>query len=243
MRAHATPSVDPSERAAARKIIGTEDETPDQEASRSVFDEPAFRAFDASDPPPGALTYRAWLEDMRSRVTPGEQGLFVTAAIIAAGPLAVLGAFAASMLGYGATFFSFLAFAVFGPTIEELMKVSVSSYIVEKRPYLVPSGGSLIAIGVLSGVVFASIENVLYLSIYISDPEPWLIAWRWTACLGLHAACSGVASIGLTNVWSRAVTAGVPPSLELGVRWLIAAIVIHGVYNALAILLGMIHVV
>jgi DHA2 family multidrug resistance protein-like MFS transporter len=87
------------------------------------------------------------------------------------------------------------------------------------------------------GLAFAAIENVLYATVYLVDPTPGLLRWRWTVCVALHATCSTVAGLGLVRIWSTTVATSTRPRLSLGSPFLVAAIVLHGGYNAIAVLL------
>jgi RsiW-degrading membrane proteinase PrsW (M82 family) len=91
--------------------------------------------------------------------------------------------------------------------------------------------------GAMAGLLFAVIENVLYLKVYIPDPSPALVLWRWTVCVALHTGCSLVAASGVARVRTTSLQEGAPPALEHGARRILLAVVLHGVYNALALLL------
>ena len=236
LRSGLTPEIDPSERKAARKIVGTEDDTFAEEAERSVHDEPVHTVNTQCEVPVNALTYARWYDRMCEDTGPIERLVLAFLIVLAAGPIAVLGTFMATLSGPSMGLVSLLAIAVVGPTIEEVMKSALIGYVVEKRPFLLISRTHIVAMGVLSGVAFAAIENVLYLKVYVPDPEPWLIAWRWTVCVALHAFCTGLASYGLAKVWHTGITQGQKPSLDKAYPYLVGAILIHGIFNGTLVL-------
>ena len=104
----------------------------------------------------------------------------------------------------------------------------------EKRPWLFSSGGSVAALCALSGLVFASIENVLYLFVYLRDPTPGLVLWRLVVCTALHVGCASLSGVGLARVWRRAAAERAAADVSLAAPWTIAAMVAHGAYNGLA---------
>ncbi len=88
-----------------------------------------------------------------------------------------------------------------------------------------------------SGLVFAVIENLLYLNVYIEDPTPEIRAWRWIACTILHVLCCLITSIGLVRIWRHTNKHATQPGFALGAPLLIAAVVVHGLYNLSALMI------
>ncbi len=229
-----------------------------QRATQSVFDEPqTVRPSDA--PPPvidrdffcahcgynlrGAaygrpcpkcgqtepIDYAHWLVRKRAAVT--EAGSW-TAALLAAlvgGPLAVFGAIWA---GGGA-----LTIIVFGPVAEEVLKVAAVTIIVETRPYLFKHASQIRLAAIAGALGFAVIENLLYLLVYIPDPTTLLTVWRWTVCTALHVGCTTIAVRGVIRVWRRTDELLVKPDLGPALVWLVPAMIVHGTYNSVAVLM------
>lgn len=198
----------------------------------SVFDEPSHRVAGVAAPH-GALTFASWLDDRRARTT-ALRSLTATALIaLVTGPWSVVGAFG----GSGQTFLGLLLVVLFGPIVEEVMKVAALAYVIEKKPYLLLTRWQVVFTGGLSGLAFAVIENLLYLHLYIDDPTPEITSWRWTVCTALHVACSSIAALGLARAWRRCITDRAPPDLSLGYPHMLTAVVLHGAYNALMVAL------
>ncbi len=163
--------------------------------------------------------------------------LVVTLAAASAGPFAVLGALMKSLsfFEYGA---GYMAIIVFGPVIEEMMKVAAILWVVERKPWLVPFPGAILLVGMMGGLGFAAIENLMYLHVYIAEPTLELVRWRWTVCVMMHAGCSIIAAIGVRRMLLHTIRTGRPAPVSLAFGWLVTAMLIHGAYNALAIFLS-----
>lgn len=197
----------------------------------SVFEEPQHRE-------PGATSrYGAWLDEA-TRATSSARRLRVAAALaLCAGPWAILGALWAS-LGGVAAFGGVMAVVVVGPLAEEVGKVAAALWVVERRPHLFASRGAIVATCAAAGLVFAAIENLLYLEVYVPDPPDDLVVWRWTVCVALHVGCATLGGGGVARVWSRAMARRERPEPGGAFGFIVAAAVVHGAYNGLAVALS-----
>lgn len=204
---------------------------PDSEGP-SVADEPGLTWRDLD--PAEHQAYRHRLQEKLAG-TPWWWKLgVVLAAAIAAGPFAVFGAFYKTLLGDGG--FGIFAIVVVGPALEEVLKVACILWIVERRPWWVPGAWAILFVGATAGLVFAAIENVLYLRVYFPDHEPALATWRWTINVALHTGCSLMAAVGVAKIWKDVMQRGREAEISRGFPWLVAAIVTHGTYNLLAVI-------
>ncbi|MCH7872214.1 MAG: PrsW family intramembrane metalloprotease, partial [Planctomycetes bacterium] len=183
-------------------------------------------------PPPGARGYAHWLWDKASEAKAWHVWAAVAGATLVGGLLGVIGTFfTISPLGmpFGG---KILQSVLMAPPVEEVMKLAAAALLVERMPYLVRSRSQLLLVGLGSGLGFAVIENILYLTVYINSPSLFLVLWRWIVCTALHVTCTYIAVCGLAKVWERTVREGRPPRMSLAGGALITAIVIHGAYNA-----------
>jgi hypothetical protein len=201
----------------------------DELSQHSVWDEPALTGGPA--PPPEAVTYASWLTRRRAATDSAATWWTTFWAALAAGPWAILGAI---MGGQGAALPVMLV--LIGPLTEEVMKIGTALLVVETRPFLFRSRSQVLLCAVAGGLVFATIENVLYLTVYIASPSADIILWRWTVCVALHTSCSFIAGLGVARVWSRTWRDLSRPRLEGSFPFLIAAVVVHGAYNGMALL-------
>ncbi len=200
-------------------------------------DEPALRWTGRTDLPTFSSIYEA-----RKLETPiARRWLAVGTAVVVAGPFAIVGA----LLGTGGKIgFGLLLLAItIGPLAEEVLKASGALYLAEQRPWLVPAGWVLPLTAVAAGLVFAAIENAVYLNIYIADPTPEIIRWRWIAGPLLHGGASLIAGLGVRKMWTitdRDLTA---PRIRHAAPYLIAAVAVHGLYNLTVTLLELTDVI
>jgi len=185
---------------------------------------------DAYDP----QWFGRWLARRRAQSTTlGNLGATLLAALLG-GPAAVLGALVAGRQGAPAAVY----LVVVGPVVEELLKQCGMTWLLEHRPYRIFAAAQFVAAGLLSGLLFGVIENLVYCHVYLAGlPAAQLArvaAYRWTVCTALHVVCAGVASLGLVRAWRRMLAAGRPARLTDAAGWFLCAIVIHGCYNLVA---------
>ena len=216
----------------------------------SVFEEPHFSGVPASQevaehevwsepgllpdacPADPAQTYAGQLRARWLGASPAQSWFIVLALALASGPFAILSAFMkASAPGF------VLAAVVVAPLVEELGKAAAPLITLERWPYRFASGAQPVLVCVASGLVFAAIENLLYLHVYVRDPSPALAAWRWSVCTALHVGCSLIAGLGLRRVWLAARAGCSRPDISGASAYLITAIALHGAYNAVALVL------
>jgi len=194
---------------------------------QSVWDEPGLSARLAGDTPLDAVTWYRAYEKQVAETTEASSWWATLAVVMAGGMLAILGTFATQSV-YGT---ALVALTVFGPTTEEIMKIAIPLWLVEKRPWLYRNTGQILLCALASGAAFAAVENVIYLNVYVPDPPAGFAAWRWTVCVLLHTACSTIAGIGVVQIWHKFQKQQRAPSLADGAPWILAAIVVHGLYN------------
>lgn len=229
------PRGDPSE-PRAEDILRAEHarQTDDDRVEHTVRDEPALPASAPIGPPTGQLTYGGWLEQKIAQTTPQWSWLVTFGVVLFAGPWGVFGAILESFQGGGPSAGGLITLTIIGPVTEEIMKIAIALWIVEKRPYLFKSVVQILICAAAGGLAFGVIENLIYLHFYIPDHRPALATWRWTVCSGLHLNCSFVAGIGLARIWDNAVRLRQRPQLGLGMPWFFTAMVGHGLYNLTA---------
>lgn len=213
--------------------ISSQPEEREQAVEHSVFDEPTLAGMLPKESGRGTgLRYSEFLAERRASTGIVVSILATIAVALASGPWGVVGSLVAQM---GDSFFYVLMVVVFAPCIEEVMKIAAASYVVEKKPWLFRTRGQIVIVAALSGLTFAAIENLMYLRVYIEDPSPAIVRWRWTVCVALHVGCSVIASLGLAKVWHESVTTSTRPDLARGYPFMVAAVVVHGAYNAFAL--------
>ncbi|MEZ6119079.1 MAG: PrsW family glutamic-type intramembrane protease [Pirellulaceae bacterium] len=213
---------------AAERAIANEPTVPTDAIDHSVWDEPGL----AVSVPESALTYAKWLSQQEAATSELKSLLVTFAIVLVSGVWAVIGAlmFQSSSGSSG----NLLTIVVIAPITEEVMKIALATWAVEKRPYLFKSSLQIVLCALAGGLCFAAMENLIYLNVYIPNPTANLITWRWTVCVALHTSCSLIAGWGLVKVWRRATQFRQRPQLIDGSRQLVTAVVIHCAYNSLA---------
>ena len=154
----------------------------------------------------------------------------------ASGLFAVLCAFAKGALG-----FWFLAVAVGAPVVEETAKVVLPLMWLEKEPWRFRSVFSIAFTCFCSALVFATIENLLYFHVYIPKDKltAGIIQYRLTVCTLMHVACTMISVCGLAKAWREAKKSLSAFSAPAVTPYLGVAMVIHGLYNAVAMIFSL----
>ena len=186
--------------------------------------------------PAGAASYASWLA-ARMQATSPIRGWVVAVLLALAGGLWAFPAVLAGTAPLG--FVGLLDLwrtVLLGPAIEEVVKVAALAVIIELRPYLFRRVAQLWVATIGAAVLFAAIENVLYLGFTLPSPTMSYSVWRWTVCVGMHVGCTIVATRGLIDVWQRSITELRQPRLADAMRPVALAVIIHSSYNAMVIL-------
>lgn len=203
------------------------DAVDDEPLEHSVADEPAlgWRPVVARDVP----GYADLLEARMASTGAGPRLLAWLLVAAVAGPLAVVGALVEGVAHLNRP--ALLAFVVFGPVVEEMLKIGLLLWLVERRPWLVWGVAGIVSAAAASGAGFAAVENLLYLHVSVPDADAALVRWRWTVCLGMHFGCTLIASIGIVRMWRSVIAERRPARTAIAYPWLVAAMVVHGLYN------------
>jgi RsiW-degrading membrane proteinase PrsW (M82 family) len=224
---------------------GAHEADSDELAETSVRDEPSlgWRASELT----GVAGYADRLAE-RERATPTiVRALVFVGLVLVAGPAAILCALWSSIGAGGGL--GYLAVTVTGPVVEEMAKVAVVLWVVERKPWLIGRGllerslfggsASIVATGLAGGVLFGAIENLIYLRVYFPDAGEGLAAWRWAITMPMHALCSTVAAVGVARMWRGVMRERRPARITDAFPWIVAAILVHGAYNAFAVTLSL----
>jgi hypothetical protein len=183
-------------------------------------------------PRPGEETYNDWLRLRGQGMARAGSWGIILALTLLGGPFAVIGAtMAMPRMGY-------FGAVVNGPVIEEVLKIAAALMLIERRAFWIREKVQLWVMALGTALVFAVIENVVYLQVYLPSPSMPLIAWRWTVCVMLHVGCTAVATRGLVPTWVRARQENRSLQMSLLAPPLITAILLHGAYNLCVMLYG-----
>ena len=195
-----------------------------------LADEPALQwRRDLPEAEPGIVWRR------RRETSPVRRWAAVLVAAVLSGPFAVAAAMVENSTSGAAVV---LLLVAVGPLIEEIVKGAGALYLAEQRPWLVPAAWTLPLVTCLSGLAFASIENWWYLQILIDDPSERLVRWRWTFGPLVHGTGSLLVGLGAARMWRHAMRTGRRPAFDVAQPFIVVAAVLHGSYNAIAVLLS-----
>ena len=122
------------------------------------------------------------------------------------------------------------------PAVEEVCKPLGVIFMLEKRPRWIRAGGEVVLMSVLGALTFATVENAIYIFAYHPNGSAAFIAWRLIVCTGMHVAASAIMGIGL----ARTIRHRKPNrafSIDQCLWYYVAAVALHGAYNATAYVL------
>lgn len=161
-------------------------------------------------------------------------GIFAVPAVILS---QIAGMFSAvSILSAGA-----FILVVLGPFAEETLKQSGAIFQLEKMRGTLRHSWQFYLSGMLGGLVFSVLENLIYRYVYLASLPPEkltnIMAFRWTVCTALHMLCPLVSSMGLRRVWRDSLEKERPCRISDAFPWFAAAAFIHGLYNLSMLLL------
>lgn len=155
-----------------------------------------------------------------------------------AGPISILGTMAAGNQGY----IKSLYLVAGGPVIEEMMKLGGLLYLLEKKPWYITHGWQIIVAACISAFLFGVIENLVYGGVYLVPLSGFaretLMEFRWSVTVLLHTGTTLIGAMGLRKAWQKTVARGRLFDSQIAEPYIAAAVIIHGGYNALALLLG-----
>ncbi len=154
----------------------------------------------------------------------------------ASGLFALICTFAKGALGFG-----LFAVAAGAPVVEEMAKVVLTLMLLEKEPWRFRSAGAIVLSCLVSALVFATVENMLYLNVYIPENKltAGIIWYRLTVCTMLHLCCTAISSCGLAKAWRNARECLRTFSASTVTPYLVVAMVVHGLYNTFAVLFSL----
>jgi hypothetical protein len=143
----------------------------------------------------------------------------------------IAGAFSAvSILSAGG-----FVLVVLGPFAEETLKQSGAVFQLEKMRGSIRYSWQFYLSGMLGGLVFSVLENIIYQCLYLRNLPPEklanVMAFRWTICTALHILCTVISSMGLRHVWRESLEKERPCRIYEAFPWFAAATAVHGLYN------------
>ena len=136
----------------------------------------------------------------------------------------------------------YLAVVLVGPAIEEACKPIGVILMLEKFPHWLRGRKQVLLMAVLGALVFATLENLMYVYVYHPQGGPGFVAWRYAVCTAVHVAATGVFGIGLAKMWRRIRETGGSFDIDVIFRYYVGAVAIHAAYNTTVLILGLTNV-
>ena len=124
-----------------------------------------------------------------------------------------------------------------GPAIEEACKPIGVLLILAWRPHWFRSGFEVVLMAALGALVFATLENLVYVHLYHPEGGPDFVLFRYTVCTALHLSATGIFGLGLSRLWHRIRHDGIGFDIDMCFWYFVAATALHAVYNTTVIIL------
>ncbi len=128
----------------------------------------------------------------------------------------------------------FLGPFVAGPMIEEALKPAGVYFLLARWPRILGNRLYTAFLAALGGLTFAIIENIIYTEVYFPEHTSEMVVFRYTAGLALHTGCSFIVGFGINQKLTASVK-GEIPFLSANKRFFVIPMVIHSIYNILAV--------
>jgi RsiW-degrading membrane proteinase PrsW (M82 family) len=130
-----------------------------------------------------------------------------------------------------------LVFVVAGPAVEEICKPLAIVFLLDKRPHWFRGSTEIVILAACSALVFATLENLLYIFVHNPGGPASFVIYRLTVCTALHVTASTVFGLGLAKMWRRIRDKGGHFDIDICFKYYATAVIIHGVYNGSALIL------
>ena len=125
--------------------------------------------------------------------------------------------------------FDFLVVFAFVPLAQEMAKIALPLWVVEKRPFYFTGWFQIFFCSLASATVFVTIYNLLG-QFFFPPESQFEMLFFWTVFLLMHLVCATLSATGLERIWHSTISARKQPRMELGYPWLMAAFLVHVIY-------------
>jgi RsiW-degrading membrane proteinase PrsW (M82 family) len=124
------------------------------------------------------------------------------------------------------------------PLIEEALKPAGIYVILLRWPHVLRGYLHTAVLAALAGLVFALIESLIYVTVYVSDPSDTYIRIRFTLPVALHMTASFLVGLGLDR---RVIDwcAGRAAFPRRARNFYIAGVAVHAIYNTTVVILSL----
>lgn len=123
------------------------------------------------------------------------------------------------------------------PAVEEICKPLAIVFLLDKRPHWFRGPAEIVILAACSALVFATLENLLYIFVNNPDGSASFVTYRLTVCTALHVTASTVFGFGLAKMWRHIREKGGHFDIDVCFKYYVTAVIIHGSYNGIALIL------
>ena len=203
----------------------------DEDIEHSVWNEPSLAPQVAAQIPESALTYANWLDQRRESWTQLNAWCVTLAIAALSVPCAMLAVIVQWTTGNIFVVSNVIVACLIGPTLQEICKVLIPLWVVEKRPYFFTAWFQFFLIAIVTATSFTVVSN-FFLSLALDtselevDPQK-LFLFQWVGVFGLNLITATVAAFGLEKIWRASLRDRRPPKLENGFPFFATAIGFH----------------
>lgn len=207
----------------------------EQDIDHSVWDEPSLATQLTGQVPESALTYASWLASRTEAWTQGNAWATTLGIASLSIPCAAIAAIVSWTMGNIFVVSDILVACLVGPVVQEICKIVVPLWVVEKRPYFFTGWFQFFVIAMVTALSFSVVSN-LFLSFAIEATEIKIepvkqFAFQWVGVLGLNLITATVAGFGLEKIWKACVRSSQPPQLGHGYPFFATAIGLHVIFS------------
>lgn len=198
----------------------------EEDIDHSVWAEPSLNSDVAAAIPESALTYKKWI-DQRVESWSEFSAWTVTLGVVSLTiPCAALAAIISWMTSNLFAISDLIIACFLGPMLQELCKILIPLWIVEKRPYFFTTWFQFVLIAIVTALSFSVVSN-FFLSLVVGEVTTSIFLFQWVGVLGLNLITASIANFGLEKIWRTSIKHGQPPRLEIGYPYFATAIGLH----------------
>ena len=200
------------------------------DVEHTVWDEPGLSPQLAGAVPENALTWSDWYQQQRAATSVLDTWLVTMLVTVLAAPLAII----TSWFSFGGSTFDVLVLVVIIPATEELLKVALPLWVVEKRPHLFCAPFQILLCAACSGLLFGAMRHVFAVKLFMPGSLPVVdrLSGELPMSILMHTVCSLIAGMAMVRIWSGASRCQQRPDLTEGSGFGSVAIGIHIAYAA-----------
>ena len=189
------------------------------EIEHSVWDEPALQGMPIARK--GEFNYASWIQERQAQTSEFKSWVLMLGIALLSGPWGVITYFLYGQnLGWG----DYFAAALIAPLIQEMSKIALLLWVIEKKPYWVKGWFQIFTCSLASATFFVSLFN--WVGGWMGT-HPFGLWFQWTAFFLMHLLASTISAVGIERVWHPTAYQQKPPVLEAGFHWFRAAFLIN----------------